>query len=92
MTEVVKNISLADLNKLDGFENYIEEKIKSPYEVKRLRNKDHLLILYTTGKLVVQGSNNPFTTQSTQENQVNEETLNEYNGSDETLKGDTFGG
>lgn len=92
MADVVSNITLADLEKLKG---YVEEKTKSPYEIKRLRNKDHLLILYTTGKLVVQGENSPFPVDqqkniSSPSQDIPE--LAESIGSDETLKGDTFGG
>lgn len=93
MTHVVSNITLADLEKLKG---YVEEKTKSPYEVKRVRNKDHLLILYTTGKLVVQGENSPYPYDIPKQKKsiASHEpiALEKSIGSDETLKGDTFGG
>lgn len=91
MADVVSNIGLEDLDTLKG---YIEEKTKSPYELKRLRNNEHLLILYTTGKLVVQGKNSPFPVDKKTSKRTDEqvpEILSSI-GSDETLKGDTFGG
>ena len=75
---------------------YKEEKTKGKHEVARFK-KDATLILYTTGKLLVQGS---------KENVEEAVKLVKYLnipkisncirgcaiGSDETLKGDTFGG
>ncbi|MCA9477654.1 MAG: hypothetical protein KC535_00725 [Nanoarchaeota archaeon] len=88
MTDTISNITLADLEKLKG---YVEERTKSPYELKRLRNKDHLLILYTTGKLVVQGTNSPFEPDIKKQVSSSLDLVSSI-GSDETLKGDTFGG
>ena len=61
MTDVVENITVADIEQLEG---YILEPTKGPYELIRKRNSDHLLILYSSGKLVVQGENNPFASRS----------------------------
>lgn len=91
MTITVPNMRLSDLEKLEG---YTQEQTRSPYELKRLRNEDHLLILYSTGKLVVQGKNNPFENKENQskQNSLQTKSLKESIGSDETIKGDTFGG
>lgn len=100
MTDVVENITVADLEQLEG---YVLEPTKSPYELIRKRNSDHLLILYSSGKLVVQGEHNPFAsrskssskTSSTKKSVIDDtptHILPKSIGSDETLKGDTFGG
>jgi len=90
------------------FNNFHYERFpaKTQYEIARFKSKLITAILYSSGKLVVQGSdaaleqfkkenqtlNLQFKKEKNQPSQVLFPESNEYIGSDETLKGDTFGG
>ena len=95
-TRVYTAVKAANLDVLVG---YTEVPTTSPYEVVRLKKGNMLLILYTSGKLVVHGDESlPFVSHvgkmsvSDKGNDASDRTNGVFIGSDETLKGDTFGG
>jgi len=79
-----------------------EEKVKTKYELVRLRSKNAVIVLYTTNKLLVQGNENAIKEidEMMYEKRVGKKVkqisyLPEHGvivGSDEALKGDSFGG
>lgn len=82
---VFNNVSVADLDKLKPL-GYKEVPIANIYELVRLKSPTATLILYKSGKLLVQGQADlPFKNKFRQESGT-------VIGSDEVLKGDTFGG
>ena len=88
-------------SKLKGL-GFTEEKVKTIHEELRLKDKDVTLILYNSGKLLLQGKKSSLekTVQKLHKAGVGRLSEPEYFrketgwiiGSDETLKGDTFGG
>ncbi len=96
---VFKEVKKEDLDRLKGFK---EEEIKSVYEEIRLVGKGVILILYTSGKLLLQGKNERIekVVEELRKKGVGKEvekvTFRKEEGiiigSDESLKGDTFGG
>ncbi len=95
------NVKKEDLQKLikKGFQ---EEEIRTIYEEMRLRKKEVVLILYTSGKLLLQGNSDGVKDVARQVEKAgigqrvpSSSFRNERGviiGSDESLKGDTFGG
>ncbi len=98
MTVFVK-VKKEDLSKLKGF---ISEKPKTIYEESRLRKDDVSLIFYSSGKLLLQGKKDSVKVVAdllVKEGIGEKETSTQFRkeqgwfiGSDESLKGDTFGG
>ena len=96
---VFKKVKKEDLKRLKGF---IDEEIKSVYEEIRLVKKGVILILYTSGKLLLQGRSEGVDqiARELRKLGVGEEVkpikfrkeTGVMIGSDESLKGDTFGG
>jgi ribonuclease HIII len=89
----IPNVTLEHIKDIKGF---TKVPTKTKYEVLRLKGDDLTLILYTSGKFLMQGN----------EDKAHEIAVKHFNhkpkkkvnltgtivGSDETLKGDTFGG
>ena len=72
---------------------------KTVYEVARYKNKDATLVLYSSGKLVVQGKAAEKITKLLEKHGLEKIKQQQFRkqqgwmiGSDESLKGDTFGG
>lgn len=96
---VFTNVKRRDVENLKG---YSKEKTKTIYEELRLKNKDVTLILYISGKLLLQGKKEAVAIVAEQlekkglGERVKSETFRKEKGwvigSDEALKGDTFGG
>jgi len=95
---VFTKVKKKEIEKLKGF---FEEEIKTVHEEARLRKSNVNLILYTSGKLLLQGKKEAVEKVAKQLEKiglkkVKEETFRKEQGkiigSDETLKGDTFGG
>ena len=96
---VFTNVKKEDVLKLEGF---VAEGPKTSYEELRLMKKGVVLILYTSGKLLLQGAEKQveklseelekrgFGKRQKADHYRKEEGW--YIGSDESLKGDTFGG
>lgn len=94
-----EKVKKEDLKKLKGFS---EEEPQTIYEELRLRNKDVTLTLYTSGKLLLQGKNTVVEKTARElrkagiGKKVEEEKFRKEKGwvigTDESLKGDTFGG
>lgn len=95
----MKRVTKESLQKLKGFSN---EKVKTIYEELRLKKAGVTLVLYTSGKLSVQG-NAEEVQKAAKElekqgigKQVKSELFRKESGwiigTDESLKGDTFGG
>lgn len=93
---VFENVRKEDL-KLRGF---IQEEPKTIYEALRLKKDEVTLILYTSGKLLLQGKNLEKVAEILEKMQIGEKVKTHrfrqesgwVIGSDEALKGDTFGG
>ena len=96
---VFEGVTKESLQKLKGFSN---EKVKTIYEELRLKKAGVTLVLYTSGKLSVQG-NAEEVQKAAKElekqgigKQVKSELFRKESGwiigTDESLKGDTFGG
>ena len=96
---VFKKVKLGDLSRIKGF---LEEEVKSVYEERRLRRKGVILVLYTSGKLLLQGKQHEVDLLAEELGKfgIGEEVkpirfrkeIGVFIGSDESLKGDTFGG
>lgn len=95
---VFKEVSKEDLSFLKGFQ---EDEVKSIYEELRLIKNNIVLILYTSGKLLLQGKEKEVDALSERLSKqgLKKIKLNKFRsekgvliGSDESLKGDTFGG
>ena len=99
---VFKKVKKEDLSRLKGFS---EEEIKSVYEelrlIKELGKKKVVLILYSSGKLLLQGNQKEVEKVAEQLRNAGLEEITPLSfkketgviiGSDESLKGDTFGG
>src|SRR3989344_2327971 len=79
---------------------FIKEEVKTIYEVLRLKKSSIMLILYNSGKLLLQGKNTDETAKLIKKLNLGKEQPSEQFrtetgwiiGSDEVLKGDTFGG
>ncbi|MBW3004106.1 hypothetical protein KY337_06095, partial [Candidatus Woesearchaeota archaeon] len=95
------NVEKNDVKPLLGF-GYSVERTKSKYEVIRLRSSGVFMVLFTTNKLLVQGNEDSV---KAAENLLHELRIGkkvvpikfvkeqgEVIGSDEALKGDSFGG
>ena len=83
---VINNVKKSELSNLKGF---VEVETKNDYETIRLRKKGIVLTLYSSGKLLVQGKDaDKFISKFSVEIDKNSIIV----GTDETLKGDTFGG
>ncbi len=103
MTLVYLNVKIEDLDYLKSH-GYIPIETTNKYELLRLKSPDAVLILYSSGKLVVQTSkDNEFTIDRILSKfvKLQRESFPHKNqfalkqnviGSDESLKGDTFGG
>ncbi|MBI2662234.1 hypothetical protein HYX11_02135 [Candidatus Woesearchaeota archaeon] len=98
---VFENANKEDLLKLLQ-KGYTQQEIKSYHEILRLKKQDVILILYSSGKLLLQGNKDQLKQitheitafnigKKTKSEQYRPET-GEIIGSDESLKGDTFGG
>ncbi|MBS3123793.1 hypothetical protein J4437_04100 [Candidatus Woesearchaeota archaeon] len=95
------NVRKEDLRPLYK-EGFVEEEIKTTYEQLRLKKNNLILVLYTSGKLLLQGKKKEIdeTSQLLKKHGVGEkQKTGTYRsevgwiiGSDECLKGDTFGG
>jgi ribonuclease HIII len=103
MTLVYTSVNISDLDHLKTL-GYVKTSTKSHYELLRLKKNESTIILYSSGKLVVQAKGDD---QSKIEKEFSkfldlereafphkEEVALKQNviGSDEVLKGDTFGG
>ena len=89
---------------VDGLkrEGFVEEELRSVYELIRLRKEGVVLILYNSGKLLLQGKSKEKETlakelvkrgfKGTFKEEVFRKETGAVIGSDESLKGDTFGG
>jgi ribonuclease HIII len=87
---VIENVKKSELANLKGF---TEVKTKKDYELMRLRKEGVILTLYSSGKLLVQGKDEDnFVVRFSKEAKNLEVTPQTIVGTDETLKGDTFGG
>ena len=96
---VFEKVSRQDLQKMKGFS---EEPIKTVYEEARLKKGEVTLILYSSGKLLLQGKLEAVekAAQGLEQkkigNRVKAESFRKETGwiigTDESLKGDTFGG
>lgn len=96
---VFEDVKKEELKKIKGFS---AEKIKTIYEELRLKNKEVTLVLYTSGKLLLQGKKEAVDQLATKlekagiGTKVKEEKFRKETGwiigTDECLKGDTFGG
>jgi ribonuclease HIII len=89
---VLKDVRSEDLDKLKLF----EEEPKTIYELRRLSGDNVTLVLYSSGKLLIQGKNGEeFAKKLKFGKTVDNNFIEEKGtiiGSDEVLKGDTFGG
>src|SRR3989338_6762386 len=95
------NATKEDIGKLVK-KGFVPEKIKTVYEEARLLGKNVTLVLYTSGKLLLQGSPDAVkkTAELIEKLGIGEKEKEEHFrketgwiiGSDEALKGDTFGG
>jgi ribonuclease HIII len=95
---VFKNVKKEDLTPLLN-KNFGVDKPKTIYEVARYKNNDATLVLYTSGKLVVQGKEATKVTKELEKHGLEKIKQQQFRkedgwmiGSDESLKGDTFGG
>jgi len=96
---VFENVNKEDIKNLEGFS---EQEIKTVYEELRLKSKDVTLILYTSKKLLLQGKKDAVEKVAKKLGKVGvrkkseQETFRKEKGwiigTDESLKGDTFGG
>lgn len=94
---VFQNVKKEELEKLKG---YSKEEPKTVYEELRLQKRGVTLILYTSGKLLLQGRPEAVEIIAQQLKNIGEKVKEEkfrketgwMIGSDESLKGDTFGG
>lgn len=96
---VFEQVKKEELQKIKGFST---EKIKTIYEDLRLRSKEVTLVLYTSGKLLLQGKKDAVEQVADKLEKagigvkVKEEKFRKETGwiigTDECLKGDTFGG
>ena len=68
---------------------FMQESINNPYVSKRFTGFDLVVMLYTSGSLVIQGVGNPEVVTSLISN--NEDVFHSHIGSDEVGKGDYFG-
>ena len=90
---VLKDVKFEDLDKL----KLIEEEPKTIYEIRRVSGDNVTLVLYNSGKLLIQGKNaEDFAKKLKFGKMVAKTNFREEKGSiigsDEVLKGDTFGG
>ncbi len=88
MTLVYTDVKAEDITFLSGFSQLTTT---SKYETMRLSDGNCLLILYTTGKLVVRAKDE-WKAQQILDHLTSPYDKKAHIGSDETLKGDTFGG
>ena len=93
------NVTKEEVNKLLK-KGFTKEKIKTVYEDLRLKKNNTNIILYKSGKLLLQGKDTEQTADIIRKLKIGDEESPEHFrkesgwiiGSDESLKGDTFGG
>ena len=95
---VFKNVKKEDLTPLLN-KNFGIDSPKTVYEIARYKNKDATLVLYSSGKLVIQGKEANKVTKFLENHGLEKIKQPQFRkqegwmiGSDESLKGDTFGG